>query len=73
MIIYLVVFLLFSMLFLGISRILFIGVVSIKLYTIPEIRGFFIPSVRRGFKFSSFISGTKPIIPRINSTNIIMT
>ena len=69
---YFVVFLLFSIILLGIIRKLYAGDVNNKVYTKAAKKGGLMPFSNIGFRLSGFISGIIPIIPRISKDSIII-
>ena len=69
---YFVVFLLFSIILLGIIRKLYAGEVNNRVYTKAAKKGDLMPFSNIGFRLSGFISGIIPIIPRISKDSIII-
>ena len=69
---YFVVFLLFSIILLGIIRKLYAGEVNNRVYIKAAKKGGLMPFSNIGFRLSSFISGIIPIIPRISKDSIII-
>lgn len=68
---YLVVLVVFSISFFGITKRLLIGSVNTRVYMVLDIRGFFSPYSNTGFRLSSFISGISPIVANIYRVSII--